>query len=160
MYLKILPRNYSTLLLCEVSSAPPAPFSLCPSPLIPVCTFCTLPQTWGGPSQQGWCGDRVWGYSERSICTANCPHRPTDNNPAPIQDPEHMVLLAPLSPIHFLFKSKFPFQAKNIRSRTTAEQQTKLQICLLLLHPNFAKLFLSMEGPPVLQDIERMRKLF
>lgn len=86
------------------------------------------------------------GYWERSICAANCPRRPTDSNPAPIQAPEHMVLLAPLSPIHFLFKSKFPCQAKNTRSRKTAEQKTKLQICLLLLHPNFARLFLPMEG--------------
>lgn len=88
----------------------------------------------------------MWGYSERSICAANCPRRPTDSNPAPIQAPEHMVLLAPLSPIYFLFKSKFPFQAKNIRSRKTVEQQTKLQICLLLLHPNFARFFLAMKG--------------
>lgn len=87
----------------------------------------------------------MWGYSERSICAANCPRRPTDSNPAPIQAPEHMVLSAPLSPIHFLFKYKFPFQDKNTRSRKTVEQQTKLQICLLLLHTNLARLFLPME---------------
>lgn len=123
----------------------------CPIPTLPISTppglhLLFVPQTPRGLSQLGQCRERAWGYSERSICAANCPRRPTNSNPAPIQAPEHMVLLAPLSPIHFLFKSIFPFQAKNIRSRKTEEQQTKLQICLLLLHPNSARLFLPMEG--------------
>lgn len=86
------------------------------------------------------------GYSECSIWVANCPSQPPNSVPAPISAPEHMVLLAPLAPIHFLFKTEFQFQPKNIRSRKIEEQRTKLQICFLLLQPISARLFLPMEG--------------
>ena len=86
------------------------------------------------------------GYSERSIWVANCPSQPPNSVLAPISAPEHMVLFAPLAPIHCLFKSEFQFQAKNIRSRKTEGQQTKLQICYLLLHPISARLVLPREG--------------
>lgn len=64
------------------------------------------------------------GRSERSIWAAKCPSQPANSFPAPIQAPEHMVLLAPHALSHFGLKPKFQLQAKNIRSRGREEQQT------------------------------------
>lgn len=85
---------------------------------------------------------------------ANCPSQPPNSVPAPILAPEHMVLLAPLAPIHVLFKSKFQSQAKNIRSRKPEEQQLQLQICFLFCTPSLQDF--SCQQATMLQDTRGM----
>lgn len=129
-----------------MSCALPAPFPLCSSSPLPVCTFYLFLTHREVRASWAAAGIECGGIQSAPSARPTVHVGPQTATQLQFKLLNTWCFLAPLSPIHFLFKSKFPFQAKNIRSRKTVEQQTKLQICLLLLHPNFARLFLPMEG--------------
>lgn len=104
--------------MCEI--CPSRPVHTFPSLQLPRLRAREVPVA--GPAA----GAQRGGRPECSIWAAKCSSQPPNSIPAPIQAPEHMVLLALLAPSHFGLKPKFQLQVKNIRSREREEQHSDL----------------------------------